>query len=368
MDKIKRRSGVEAVTVFPIIGKKREKSSNHRNFFFMRMMCCAAVAAYSLTGFPCMANPLLTQTVPLEAGWNAVYLEVMPTNSSANALLAGTLIDTVASHFSAPSFSQFATSPNANMLSEVGWGIWYAPDRPDAFLGTLQRIQGKRAYLVHAAEAFAWRVNGTVEPPQISWVPDAYNFVGFGVDEQAAPTFAQFFAGSAAHTNLQIYRLVHGEWRKVTNPSSAVMRAGEAFWVYCSGSSDYQGPLRAEAGAITGLKVGGRVTDLVLRNESDHPVTPTIRHVALDTPPVPLSVVVQVVGDPDDPVREGLAGLNAGDVQAMPLLEAGASIRVPLLARLSEMTELYHYSLLVITTDMGTIIRIPVYAIREDLP
>jgi hypothetical protein len=308
------------------------------------------------------------QTVSLEAGWNAVYLEVMPTNSSANALLAGTPIDTVVSHFDSPSFSQFATSPNANMLSEMGWGIWYAPDRPDAFLGTLQRIQGKRAYLIHATKAFVWRVAGTVEPPQVMWVPDAYNFVGFGVDEQAAPTFAQFFAGSKAHANLQIYRLVRGEWRKVTDPASTVMKAGEAIWVYCSGSSEYQGPIRVEAQAITGLNVGGQVTDMVLRNETDHPVALTIRHVALDAPPVPLSVVVQVVGNPDNPVQDRTGHLNAGETQAMPPLEAGGSIRVPLIARLAEMSEVYHYSLLAITTDMGTITRIPVYAIREDLP
>lgn len=343
-------------------GKRRGRQSNLWNAI------AASVAVCWLAGFACLASPVLTQTVALEAGWNAVYLEVMPTNSSANALLAGTPIDTVASHFDSPSFSQFATSPNVNMLSEVGWGIWYAPDRPDAFLGTLQRIQGKRAYLIHSTQAFVWNVSGTVEPPQISWVPNAFNFVGFGVDELAAPTFSQFFSGSAAHANLQVYRLQHGEWKKVTQPASAVMKAGEAFWIYCAGSSDYQGPLRVEAPVLTGLKVSGRVEDLVLRNESDHPVTPTLRHVALDMPPVPLSIVAQVVGDPDAPVREGMALLNAGEEQAMPPLEAGAAIRVPLLARLSEMTELYHYSLLVITTDLGTITRIPVYAIREDLP
>jgi hypothetical protein len=354
----------ESVTrkVFPILGKIPKKFSNPWKIF------SAAAAVYALTGLPCVANPVLTQTVTLEAGWNAVYLEVMPTNSAANALLAGTPIDTVASHFDSPSFSQFATSPNANMLAQMGWGIWYAPDRPDAFLGTLQRIQGKRAYLVHSAEAFVWHVTGTVEPPQVAWVPDAYNFVGFGVDGQAAPTFAQFFAGSQAHTNLQIYRLVQGEWRKVTSPASTAMKAGEAFWVYCSGSSDYQGPIRVEAQIFTGLKLSGQVTDMILRNETDHPVALTIKHVAMDTPPVPLSIVVQVVGDPNNPVQEKTGNLNAGEVQAMPALEAGASIRVPLIARLAEMSAVYHYSLLEITTDMGTVIRIPVYAIREDLP
>jgi hypothetical protein len=345
-----------------MIGSCSEQDSNHWK------ISAAVAMLWVLSALPCLANPVLTQTVPLEAGWNAVYLEVMPTNSSANALLAGTPIDTVASHFDSLSFSQFATSPNANMLSEMGWGIWYAPDRPDAFLGTLQRIQGKRAYLVHVTEAFVWHVTGTLEPPQVLWVPDAYNFVGFGVDEHAAPTFAQFFAGSRAHAGLRIYRMVDGAWRKVTDPSSAVMRAGEAVWVYCVGSSDYQGPIRVEAPAFTGLLLSGRVTDLILRNETDHPVTPTLRHVALDLPPVPLSVVVQVVGDTANPVQEKAVSLNAGGVQAMPALEAGESIRIPLIARRAEMNEIYHYSLLEITTDMGTVTRIPVYAIREDLP
>jgi hypothetical protein len=221
---------------------------------------------------------------------------------------------------------------------------------------------------VHVAEAFVWNVTGTIEPPEVVWVPDAYNFVGFGVDALAAPTFAQFFAGSRAHANLKVYRLVRGEWKKVTDPSSAVMKAGEAFWVYCSGSSDYQGPIRLEGQSLTGLLLSGRVTDLILRNETDHPVAPTIRHVALDLPPVPLSVVVQAVGNPDNPVQQRTVNLNAGEVQAMPALEAGGSVRVPLMARVAEMNEVYHYSLLTITTDMGTVTRMPVYAIREDLP
>ncbi len=362
MNRIKRSSESVLERSFPMIGKTPGVFSNHWKII------AASAALWALTGLSSGANPLLTQSVSLQAGWNAVFLEVTPTNGAADALLAGTPIDTVASHFDSPSFSQFATSPNANMLSEMGWGIWYAPDRPDAFLGTLRQIQGQRAYLVHATEPFVWLVRGTVEPPQVLWVPDVYNFVGFGVDEQAGPTFAQFFAGSPAHADPQIYRLTNGEWKKVANPASTVMRAGEGFWIYCSGSSDFQGPLRVEGQTFAGLSLRGGVENLVLRNQADHPVTPTIRHVALDLPPVPLSVVVQVVGDPADPVQEQAVPLNAGEVQAMPALEAGESIRVPLIARLSEMNETYHYSLLEITTDVGTVIRIPVYAIREDLP
>ena len=344
------------------LSRARDRSAPRCRAVFI-VVCLLFAGASGL-----MADTLITQTISLQPGWNAVFLEVMPTNSTANAFLAGTPIDTVASHFDSPSFSQFATSPNAGMLSEMGWGIWYAPDRPDAFLGTLQRIQGNRAYLVHAAEAFVWRVTGTVEPPKVDWIPDAYNFVGFGVDAVAGPTFSQFFAGSAAHADLQIYRMVNGEWKKVTNPSATMMKAGEAFWIYCSRSSDYQGPIRVEVQEFTGLKVSGKAADLILRNETDHPVSPTIAHVAVDMPPVPLSIVVQVVGNTDDPVQERTGDLNAGEVQAMPALEAGKSIRVPLIARMSEMSEIYHYSLLTITTDMGTVIRIPVYAIREDLP
>jgi hypothetical protein len=37
-----------------------------------------------------------------------------------------------------------------------------------------------------------------------------------------------------------------GLWTFIDDPSSAVMRSGEAYWVYCSGASKYQGPLAVE--------------------------------------------------------------------------------------------------------------------------
>ena len=35
------------------------------------------------------ANPVLTRTFSLQAGWNAIYLDVRPTNTAAGAVLAG---------------------------------------------------------------------------------------------------------------------------------------------------------------------------------------------------------------------------------------------------------------------------------------
>jgi biotin carboxyl carrier protein len=87
---------------------------------------------------------------------------------------------------------------------------------------------------------------GRVTGAPVAWQPDAFNFTGASVAAVGGPTFAQYFAGSSALKNQTIYRMVDGRWKQVIQPSAESMRSGEAFWIFCEGSSDYQGPLRVE--------------------------------------------------------------------------------------------------------------------------
>jgi hypothetical protein len=76
----------------------------------------------------------------LEAGWNAVFLEVAPVDSVPATVFADTPIDIAASHYGSPSSAQFMTNPDADMLRETGWAAWYAPSRDDSFLTSLLRF------------------------------------------------------------------------------------------------------------------------------------------------------------------------------------------------------------------------------------
>jgi len=312
------------------------------------------------------ADTVRTQTIEIEEGWNAVYLEVGPAEPEPATVFEETPIDIAAAYLTPDSSAQFVINPGADLFRQTGWAVWYAGDRPDSFLKTLHAILGQQAYLIHSKAAFTWRVTGTVEKAEANWQPDAYNFVGFSVDAVAAPTFSQFFAGSEAHDQGRIYRLVNGAWKKVTVPDGENMRSGEAFWVYCDGSSDYPGPLGVETTSRFGVMALSAGAELVLRNETPHPVTPTLEHVASGTNSVPLAVIIQAVSATNDPIKQVAAAFPDGNwTQDLPALEAGTALRVPLTARVEDMTEVIHASLLKISTDLGTEVWIPVVGIRE---
>jgi hypothetical protein len=314
------------------------------------------------------AQTTRTQTIALKQGWNAVFVEVYPADSEPTKVFAGTPVDIAASYYGRSSSAQFITEPGIDLFKTSGWGVWYAEDRPDAFLRSLDAIQGQQAYLIHSKGDFTWRVEGSVVPMEIDWQPDSFNFVGFGVHSSAAPTFAQFFTGSDAHRHNRIYRLIEGHWRRVTDPSGETMRSGEAFWIFCEGPSKYAGPLRRETSIRQGLVLGTGETSLVLRNETSHPVACTVEHVVSGPNPVPLSIVIAAIGGTILDLQSGAAVKPAtGWTQALPPLEAGAALRVPLEARAQEMNSHIHASLLKISTDVGTEVWIPVMSVRPDL-
>jgi hypothetical protein len=209
------------------------RTARQRTAMAKSILCFALILAS--TGMVCSlrAQAIRTQTLALAAGWNAVFLEVDPTESEPAILFAAHPVDVVATLGTPTPAAQFVRNAGVDLFKAYGWAVWYAPARPDAFLSTLYAVQGGKAYLIHATTNAALTVSGTVPPLQMNWIPDAFNFAGFAVQNPGAPTFEQFFGGSTAHQHNRIYRLVNGTWRQVLDPGAQTMRAGEAFWIYC---------------------------------------------------------------------------------------------------------------------------------------
>lgn len=343
-----------------------------RRFLFAGNLAavCAAVGIFAIEPVFAADPPAMKrmQTVTLTAGWNAVYLEVEPMNVSPAKVFEGKPVDIVAAWFPPEASTQFVTNPGTQLFKGLGWGVWYAENRPDAFLRSLNAIYGQQAYLIHTTQAFEWRVDGLVSMGRAKWQPDSYNLTGFSVVAQGSPTFEEFFSASPALRGQPIYRLVNDVWKKVSDPAAETMRSGEAFWIYCKGSSDYKGPLTVETGAVDGLLVLEDSGAIIVRNHTDHPVTPLLEHVAIDEKPVPLSINVRVLGDLEKPVRSMAAAKPAGAWrQTMPPMEARTRLGIPFTARCAEMSAFEQVSLLKITTDMGTELWVPVLGRRPDL-
>lgn len=312
--------------------------------------------------------PSRTQTVELRRGWNAVFLEVDPANPDPAVVFADSPVDVAAAHIAPVSSAQFVSNPDADLLKKSGWNVWYSATRPDAVLTTLHAVQGQQPYLLHATEDYVWKPTGAVMMAGVRWEADAYSLVGFSVSATSPPTFAQFFEGSPAHRHNRIYRMVEGTWRQVTDPSAQTMRSGEAFWMYCDGSSRYRGPLSVDATIGRGLVLGVRGGALVLRNVSGHPVTPTLADVSTGPGSLPVSMVVRAIGDPRTPIQSReVSPSRVGWVQPLPTLEAGGSLRIPMAARREAMSEHVQTAILRLSTDLGTETWVPVVGVREDL-
>jgi hypothetical protein len=188
------------------------------------------------------------------------------------------------------------------------------------------------------------------------------------VSASGGPTFGEFFAGSKAHKDQPIYRLVDGRWKKVLQASAEAMRSGEAFWAFCKGPSDYQGPIRVETDTRNGLVLGANGSRLVLRNESPHPLATEVHHLAADGPALPLSIMVRSFGDRAAPIRSLPAEMPAGPWrQPLPPMEKGGSMAVPFECRAAAMSRPRQTSLLKVTTDLGTETWVPVVGFRDDL-
>lgn len=327
------------------------------------------VAWMILSAQPAGADALRTQTLALEEGWNAVYLSVDPLETHPAAVFAGTPVDIVASYDGSTLARQFASNPSANLMAELGWGVWYAPSRDDNFLSTLAAIRGPQAYLLHATEAATMALRGAVSAEPMVWGPDAYNFAGYTLHPTAPPTFAQFFNPSEAHQGQAIYRLVNGAWKKVQNPATEPMRSGEAFWVYCSGSSTYQGPLEVKTSTRFGVLLESVSDDVVLANRADHPIQVQLAH---EPPPdggMSLSILIKAVGGEEDPLKSMAVAKGAGAwTQDLPPLEGGASVRVPLWADPQLLPAGEVNTLICLRTDLGTETWLPVTGYREDEP
>lgn len=307
------------------------------------------------------------QSIQLDEGWNSIWLAVEPLSSDPSVLFADTPVDIAAAYDGVFSTRQFTSNPSANMLSILGWGVWYSPERPDSFLTELGSVSGQKPYLLHATESYTLQIEGVVEAPLWLWQPNAFNLVGTTLSETAPPSFSQFFSASKAHEDCVVYRLSGGTWQKVLAPESAQMRSGEAFWIYCNGSSDFQGPLRVGDENSGELFLSATGDEVVLENETDYPLVPELSHVPGADGGLPLDLVVEVVGGSYGMKSVRMPLGEGAWTKAFPTLEPGDGLRVPLALHQETMTVSEANTLLCIRTDIGTETWLPVLGSREDL-
>ena len=312
---------------------------------------------------------LRTQAIDLEAGWNAVYLEIEPLETNPSALFAGTPIEILASHFRPSTPMEFIDNPAELIGERKSWSVWYAPERDDALLSDLYSVRAHRGYLIYSNETFTWNVVGSPYFGAVEWYANSHCLVGFQSDPINAPTLASFFSGARAHTPLRIYQMVEGRWERVTDPASTLMESGEAYWVYCEGASDFAGPFQIDfAGASSGgliFNENSQQRRIEVTNVADYP-----QDFALTLQPgangrIPLAYVVRglnaserVLDDINVPFPETLTitSIEPGESFGLDITILGGQVNAATLG-----------SNLVVTSDAGMRADVPILSIRKDL-
>lgn len=188
-----------------------------------------------------------TQTLVLEPGWNAVYIEVIPEEDRIANLFDGLPIESVWRYLAVDGASGVPDNPGAGLRELEGWRGYYDPDGPAGAFSDLYTLRPNTAYLIELGGTSNATVTLTgtpvVEPRR--WTPDGFTFTGFLVEPGAGPTFATYFEASSAQRDQPIYTLnAQDEWELV-DPDQERIEAGRAYWVFSRGPSDFQGPLEA---------------------------------------------------------------------------------------------------------------------------
>lgn len=346
------------------------KKVQSRSFFLLFTVLLLFSAGVRLHGQTSNdVGPYRTQTIKLTAGWNAVYLEVEPFDSSPAALFVDTPIEIVASYFRPISPMEFIESPSELISIRENWSVWYAPERDDTLLSNLYALQAHQSYLLYTEEDYSWTFEGAPIHGSTRWHPNAYSLVGFQIDAPAAPTMANFFAGSDAQSTLKLYRLVDGRWSLVTDPASTLLESGVAYWAYSEGATDFSGPLEV---SLATNSVGGLVfseqagaSRIVIKNVSSYPQNLSFELTAGNAGLLPLSYIVTATNGEDSALEK--VSLPLPDTFQLGPLEAGQAIALDLQVDQSQVTAPVLSALLTITSDAGVHRKIPIVSIRRDL-
>ncbi len=340
-------------------------------------VACFVLAACSVLacGLPAEAQ-WVSQALTLKPGWNAVFLEVEPLPGTCETVFAGIPIESV--WYWAPNTSsvQFITNPDKLEPASPDWRVYFPSTSLASTLTTLRVMRGNRPYLINLGGTadVAWTVRGTPSVRSAKWIPNSYNLAGFQVDPANAPTFESLFSSSVAHVGQAVLRLnAAGQWEPVA--ATAKPGRGEAFWVYTTGESTYQGPIPVTLDMAEGLAFGRGLTELTfsIKNDGVAQKTYTVTPIDSETP-----------GDPTSPALSGTVPLSyhkddyAGqDVGWRPLtapvsftVAAGEYRPVKLALQRNQMApsgakadgDSLYQSILEVADGQGSLVRIPVTA------
>lgn len=246
----------------------------HRGLVALCCLVFGLILTIGVNGTAQAGIATITQSIELQPGWNAIYVEVAPENNDIEDIFSGIPVASVWRWIPEKLGKDFITDPAEGLMNLDGWYGYFPEPKPEAFLSNLYTISANTAYLIKLEGANPKTIQITGKPQLVkkSWRTNGFTLTGFPLVSGQEPSFGDFFANSNAHQGQPVYKLnSQGVWQAVQSPYLERMKSGEAYWFYTNGTSRYQGliNLTIEQGESLSYQEAFTEMDLVLSNSSD---------------------------------------------------------------------------------------------------
>lgn len=236
---------------------------------------------------PSLPAATFSQTLSLQPGWNAVWIDPSPLyttgDNAGQAMTVGDVFTssrvTAVARPLLPAGSAEFVSSSTSVFNQEEWLVWYR--NPQSLINTLTTVSGNQAYYVKVEgtnSPITVNISGKVGFVRPSWVPGSYNLLGFNL--RTSVSFADFFgAAGDADGNHPINALLRldpatSEWTGVQ--LTDLMHPGEAYWILSVRNSSFSGPVAITFGGFDTLSFGDGPGDITVGNP---PVAMTSREV-----------------------------------------------------------------------------------------
>ncbi|MCB9767708.1 MAG: hypothetical protein H6752_05890 [Candidatus Omnitrophica bacterium] len=182
------------------------------------------------------------RTYQVEAGWNAVFLDVEPYPSACSDLLEGLPVESVWSRRDDGSTIKVVGSIPQLLQEEDLWKVYYPEDSPHSQINSLSHLEVGRAFLIQASESFTLTFKGRPRFVDRAWKVGSLNLGGFYVQSGNAASFEDFLSADPSTGIRSAYSLMPtGGWSEIGDLSTSI-EPGKAYLV--------QGEFKRGAGAV----------------------------------------------------------------------------------------------------------------------
>ncbi|WOO41012.1 hypothetical protein [Rubellicoccus peritrichatus] len=207
----------------------------------------------------------ITETFDLDAGWNAIYPNVVPTSPKVEDAFADLPSGSkVYAYFAEEDPGRFVESGASATWRSASWHRW-TNISPESDFNNLYAVVAQIPLVIYVEEDTTLSIEG--EP--VATVADngiyEFDLRGLIVNEDNTVTFNEFF--STCTPPKAIFDLVDGLWQEVSLDS--VIQSGNAYWFYHEDSISYDGPIDFRNLPETTLYLGTGYTSIDYSVETD---------------------------------------------------------------------------------------------------